>query len=181
MKTIVVYKSKYGHTGKYAKLIASRLDADLFSSGVIGLGDIKKYDTIVFGGGIYASGIAGLNLIKNNMKHLKDKNIVVFTVGLTNPSSENEMKKIVDRSFTSEMKEKVKVFHLRGGMDYKKLSILHSLGMYMMKTIVSKKADNLKTEDDLMRLKTYGEKIDFFDKDSIDTLVVYTKKLAHKK
>jgi hypothetical protein len=33
------------------------------------------------------------------------------------------------RIFTAPMKEKIKIFHLRGGMDYKNLGPLHRAGM----------------------------------------------------
>lgn len=42
---------------------------------------VAGYDTVLLGGGIYASGIAGLGFLKKNAEALRDKKIAVFCVG----------------------------------------------------------------------------------------------------
>ena len=44
------------------------------------IGEVKGYDTIILGGGIYASGIAGLPFLKKHIDELKEKKIIVFCV-----------------------------------------------------------------------------------------------------
>ena len=41
--------------------------------------ELAEYDTIVFGGALYAAGINGLRIIKNNFDVLAGKKIIVFT------------------------------------------------------------------------------------------------------
>lgn len=55
MKTVVIYKSRYGHTEKYAKWLSEKLNADLLfeASQIKGL-DFSRYDNIIYGGGLYA-------------------------------------------------------------------------------------------------------------------------------
>ena len=58
MKGIIVYKSKYGSTKKYAEWIAEETGYDCVECGKVKTESIKEYDTLIFGGGLYASGIA---------------------------------------------------------------------------------------------------------------------------
>lgn len=89
-KTAVIYYSKYGTTENYARLIAKELGADLFEAKKTKFRDIKGYDTVVFGGGIYSGGIRGIELItKNWYKGLCEKKVVCFAVGITIDKEEN--------------------------------------------------------------------------------------------
>ena len=104
-KVVVVYKSKYGSAQRYAQWIADEVKADLFEGSKITLNDLLKYDTIVYGGSLYATGILGFSLIRKNFDRLKDKKVVVFSVGASpaHPSAINDIK---NNNFTEEMKEK---------------------------------------------------------------------------
>lgn len=89
-KTAVIYYSKYGTTENYARLIAKALGADLFEAKKTKFRDIKGYDTVGFGGGIYSGGIRGIELItKNWYKGLCEKKVVCFAVGITIDKEEN--------------------------------------------------------------------------------------------
>lgn len=134
----VIYKSKYGSTEQYAKWVSEELKADLFEHSDIKNENLDKYKTIIFGGGLYASGIIGFEIIKKNFGRIKDKNIIVFTVGLGDPKNEDQFVPIIDQNFTDEMKDNISVFHLRGSMDYSKLNFLHRSMMNMVKKAVEK-------------------------------------------
>ena len=63
---------------------------DLFEAKKTKFRDIKDYDTVVFGGGIYSGGIRGIELItKNWYKGLCEKKVVCFAVGITIDKEEN--------------------------------------------------------------------------------------------
>jgi hypothetical protein len=84
-KTAVLYYSKYGSTRQYAEWIAEELGADLIDAKArrLKLRDIRDYDTIIYGGGIYSGGIKGVELItKNWSKGLSEKRVIVFAVGI---------------------------------------------------------------------------------------------------
>ena len=49
--------------------------------------------------------------------------LIVFTVGATDPDT-TDYSVILSKNFTQDLLSKVKVFHLRGGIDYAKLSIV---------------------------------------------------------
>ena len=58
---IIIYKSKYGSTKKYAEWLKEATGFEMAEADQIKAGEAAKYDTIIFGGGIYAGGIAGIN------------------------------------------------------------------------------------------------------------------------
>lgn len=170
-KAAVIYKSSYGNTKKYAEWISEALNCDLFEASGTDVNIIKDYDTIIYGGGLYASGINGISLITKNYDRLKDKKLIVFTVGLADPQIKTQFIPIIDKNFTDEMKKHIEIFHLRGGIDYKKLGIIHKSMMKALKKMVEKKKEKDKTDEDRMMLDTYGTVIDFTDRESIEPIL----------
>lgn len=177
-KTVVVYKSKYGSTKQYANWIAEALHADLFEASKITGKELGRYTTIIYGGGLYAGGIGGINLITKHFDEIKDKKIVVYTCGLADPNDMENIKGIhkgIDKIFTPEAKNKIEFFHLRGGIDYKKLGIVHKAMMAMLKHALSKKDFEALRDEDKQMLETYGKKVDFINKETITPLVEYCR------
>ena len=176
IKTAVIFSSKYGTTKKYAKWISEELGADLFSKTNVDSSQISYYDTVVYGGGLYAGGISGIEFIIKN----KPKKLIVFTVGLANPAT-TDFSAIIKKNFDPKLLNDVKVFHLRGGIDYKKLSIIHRIMMATMKYFtlfkLRKKSPQEYTDEDQLFFKTYGKKIDFTDQLTIKPLVDYIRTL----
>ena len=170
-KSVVVYKSTYGSTKIYANWIAKELGADIYDVKEIKVSNLLEYDNIIFGGGLYASGINGASIISKNFEFIKHKNIIIFTVGLAATEDKEIFKPIVEKNFTVEMREKIKFFHLRGGMDYKKLGIIHKRMMAMVKFMVTKKKPEELTEDDKLMIRTYGDKVDFVDVNTTKSII----------
>ncbi|MGI5891537.1 MAG: flavodoxin domain-containing protein [Bacillota bacterium] len=171
INAIVVYKSKYGSSEKYARWIAERLDCKLVEGSQARIEDLLSYDTIIFGAGLYACSINGIGLITKNFSQLRDKQLLVYTVGLADPEKDAQYRVVGQKNFTSEMLERIKLFHFRGAINYKELSFIHRIMMAMMKNIVRKKK-NL-GQDDITFLETYGKEIDFVDQAYIEPLLSY--------
>ena len=68
---LVIYKSIYGSTKKYAKWIAEDLNCNVVEVKKVKIKDLENYKTIIYGGGLYASGISGVSFIKKNYNKLK--------------------------------------------------------------------------------------------------------------
>ncbi len=171
----VIYKSKYGSTKQYAEWISEELNADLFERSDVKIENLSNYKTIIFGGGLYASGIIGFDIIKKNFERIKDKNIIVFTVGLGDPKNKDQFIPIIDQNFTDEMKEYISIFHLRGSMDYSRLNLMHRSLMGMVKKSVDKKPEENRTEEDIQMLETYGDKVNFIDKNTAIPIIELVK------
>ena len=85
-KGVILYRSKYGATKKYASWLEEATGFDCIETPNATVDAVKQYETIILCGGIYASGIAGLSFLKKNMEKLKGSKILVFcpVTGRTN-------------------------------------------------------------------------------------------------
>lgn len=179
-KIVVVYESKYGATEKYAKWMSKELSCDLFERKKVTSKILECYETIIYGGGLYAGGVSGIKLITNSFKKIKDKNIIVFTCGLADPKDEvnvNNIRKNLNKVFSEEMKKVIKLFHLRGEIDYSKLGIMHRYMMRMLYKITAKKEYKLLKKDEQDFIDTYGKTVSFIDKEAIKPILLYVNDL----
>lgn len=171
-KIVVIYKSVYGTTKRYAEWIAQELDASLLEASKVKPAQLMDYDVIVYGGGLYAGGILGVKLVaKNPCKHL-----VAFTVGLATPEI-TDYSCILSQSFSAEYLQKIKVFHLHGGIDYGKLGLAHKAMMAFKKKEAEGIPEGKRTSDDIALIETYGGKVDFTNRETIKPLVEYVRSL----
>ena len=85
---------------------------------------------------------------------------------------------IINR-LSKELREQARFFHLRGGVDYKRLGIIHKIMMAVKKREILKKPTYELTSEENLLLETYGGQIDFCDKDSIMPLVEYVQALIN--
>lgn len=180
-KTAVIFQSKYGATKRYAQWLAEALSCDIFDRKAVKATDLDPYDTIVYGGGLYAGGVLGIDLLTKNFDRLLDKNLILFTCGLADPadsSNTGNIRQSLNRVLTAPMREKVKIFHLRGAIDYRKLGAADKAMMALLhKMTLKKDYDSLRNEDKEM-LATYGQVVDFTDKAALLPLVDYIRGLG---
>jgi menaquinone-dependent protoporphyrinogen IX oxidase len=169
----VVYKTKYGSAAKYARWIANEVKADIFERSLVEIEDLMKYDTIVYGGSLYAVGILGFDLIKKNFDLIKNKNIIIFTVGAS-PAHDSALEDIRNGNFTDEIKKKVKHFHFRGAFDYSTLSFGDKLMMLLLKKRLQFKKELNKDEKGM--LASYEKPMNWTNKNTIKPLVEYIMK-----
>lgn len=179
-QTIVVYQSKYGATQKYAEWIAGELSCGLYERRSVKPADLEPYRTIVYGGGLYAGGVSGIDLLTKNFEKLRKKNLVLFTCGLADPTDQTNTDHIgqsLDKLLTAQMRDKIKVFHLRGAIDYAKLGPVHQAMMAMLYRMMKKKDYGSLRNEDREMLATYGKAVDFTDKAAIRPIVRYVRGL----
>ncbi len=65
---LVLYQSKYGATKKYAEWLSQALSCDMVETKAATIEQAAKYDVIILGGGVYATGVAGISFLKKTMK-----------------------------------------------------------------------------------------------------------------
>ena len=174
MKTIVVYKSKYGSTETYAKWIADELSCEAVDAKNISANDLVGYDAIVYGGGLYAEIISGLFLITKNIDLLKDKKIAVYSTGITPLSCRDYYDKmVIERNFKKGVPENVKVFNFMGKMILEELSLPHRTAIKALKALMKNKENPTEMEKLLITLCDASG--DFTDKAAIKELIDYVK------
>lgn len=169
--TIILFSSEYGHTKEYAEYIGKRLDIKTLNVENIKEESLKDINRIVYGSSLYAGKLKNSNLIKNYL----EKEIIIFTVGLADPT-ESEYKETLDQNFTKEEQEKIKFIHLRGGINYEKMSIKHKMMMYVMtKFLIKKELKENPTPELIVLNKSYGKTEKIFDEEGLNSIITYLK------
>ena len=172
MNAIVVYKTKYGSTKNYADWIGEELNCKVTDVKEITINELKKYDTIIYGGGLYAEIINGVSIITKNIDSLKNKKIAVHTTGITPLDCRDYYDKIViEKNFKNGVPECVKIFNFTGKMVLDELSTVHRTALKTLKKIMSSKKEPTEMEKLLVELCDADG--DFSDRSQITDLVKY--------
>lgn len=136
-KGIILYQSKYGATKKYADWLVEMTDFDCREVSKAALDTVEQYETIIFCGGIYASGIAGLSFLKKNIAKLKDKKILIFCVGAS-PYDEDALSEIKARNLTGGL-QNIPLFYGRGMWDESHMTFIdRNLCKILQKSVAKK-------------------------------------------
>lgn len=174
MKTIVIYKSKYGSTKTYAQWIGEELGAEVVDASKVKIDDLMEYDTIIYGGGLYAEVIAGVILITKNIDKLRDKKLIVYTTGITPVDCRDYYDRmVVEKNFKNGIYDSIKMFNYPGKMVLSELSVVHRTALKTLKKIMSDKKNPSDMEKMLIDLCDADG--DFSDRELITELVEYAK------
>lgn len=174
MKPIVVYQSKYGSTKAYAEWIAEELGCEAWERKKVKIEDLEAYDTIIYGGGLYAEVIAGVSLLTKNLERLQGKKLIVYTTGITPLDCRDYYDKLViEKNFKGDVKHRFKIFNFMGKMVFSELSLVHRTALKTLKKIMSDKENPTEMEQLLITLCDCDG--DFTDKSAIRELITYVK------
>lgn len=170
----IVYGSHYGTTERYAQELSRRVGIPAVDYRK--MSEISSQDTVIYLGGLYAGGLVGL---KKSLPKLKTAaNLIVVTVGLADPEEEENVQHIrasVTKQLGGESTAKTTFIHLRGGIDYGKLNMLHRTMMRMLYSQIKKKPVDQLSEEDQELIATYGKKVDFTDLSSVEKIQALLK------
>ena len=171
-KCVVVYRSGSGFTKRYAEWIAEELNCNLLEGKNVKIVDLIPYETIIYGGGLYAIGVNGLKLITKNFNKLKDKKLIVFAVGAT-PVRQETTEEIINANIPREQQDKISFYYFRGGFDYNRLNRLNKIVMNLMK--MKLKHTKNPNPDEKGMLASYDRPLDFTKKTTIEPLIKQVK------
>ena len=138
MKGIILYKSKYGATKQYAEWIAERTGFPCVRTEDADIRTVSEYDTVILGGGVYASGIAGLSFLKKNIGQLKGKKILVFCCGAS-PYEQEAFEAAMRHNMKDELAG-IPCFYCRGAFDMGGMTFADRTLCRMLRKAVSKKS-----------------------------------------
>lgn len=167
-KLAVIYRSKTGFTKNYAQWIAEELHCDLYQGEEVQVSTLQGYNTIIYGAGLYASGISGIKLITDNYEQLKSKRLLVFAVGAS-PVREETTEELRKNNFKGELYDKIHFYYLRGGFDYSRLSPLYRFLMTLKKLQLKLIKD--KNSDVRGMIASYEHPLDFTNKKHIEPII----------
>ena len=153
MSRVIIYKSKTGHTERYARMLSKELNIPCYSYKDA---KVSENDEVIFLSYIYASKIMGLSKI------LKKYNVkVIIAVGaLTYSKDYLETLKNTNNI-------KLPFFYLRGGINYSKLNF------FFRKFLPVIGKDIAKDDKELLNLFKNGR--DFVTKDNLKEIINYLK------
>ena len=168
---IILYQSKYGATKKYADWLVEETGYDCVETKNAKVADLQKYNVIILGGGVYASGIAGLQFIKKNIGQLADKKVAVFAVGAS-PYDEKAIMKIREMHFKDELRS-ISLFYCRGAWDEGKMKFVDRTLCNMLQKAVAKQNPNEYEPWQKALMCAVGQKCDWTDKSYLEPLIKY--------
>ena len=142
-RTIVLYTSKYGAAETYARWIAEALGCRAVPLDKFSKKELQGYDTVIYGGGVQAGGIRGLEQftkwIKGDLKLRQmakrgtiseaeaaeigafDRQYYIFAVGISLDSEGNRLQ-LRDINFDKDWLRDLPCFFLPGAFDPAKLA-----------------------------------------------------------
>ena len=167
-KTLILYKSKYGSTQRYAQWIAEAVDGDLMEASKADAGIYGGYDTIVFGGSLHAVGITGVKALTDHYDSIKDKKIIVFAVGCS-PGYDKDLKKVWEANFTEEMRERIRFFYARGAFHFQKLKLVDKTMMRLLRMKIKRLKELSQDNKDL--LASYDTPVNWTSRENIEPVI----------
>lgn len=99
---------------------------------------------------------------------------MLVTVGLADPSeTENRenLRASLQRQLPAGLLGQSKLFHLRGGIDYRKLSFSHRTVMALLYRSLRSIPAEKQTAENRALIETYGRHVDFTDFNSLEPII----------
>ena len=172
MSNIIIYGSHYGTTKQYAEELSRRTNIEAISFEKVN--QINDYDNIIYLGGLYAGGVLGMSKTLKKLNNISNKKIMIATVGLADPIDEenkNNIRNNIKHQLPKEVSEKAMIFHLRGGIDYSKLNLIHKTMLKLLYNAIKKIPKEQQTAENNAMIETYNKKVNFINFSSLDKIV----------
>ena len=170
-KGLVLYKSKYGATKKYADMLQAELHCDGGETRHIQEFTLGAYHWIVFAGGIYASGIAGLDALRKVYPQIRHHKTAVFCVGAS-PFDEKALAEIKVHNLKGDLRS-IPVFYGRGTWDEGKMTWRDRTLCKMLQKAVAKKDPAAREPWMEGLLSAIGQTVDWTDRAYLLPLLAY--------
>ena len=172
MSNIIIYGSHYGTTKQYAEELSRRTNIEAISFEKVN--QINDYDNIIYLGGLYVGGVLGMSKTLKKLNNISNKKIMIATVGLADPIDEenkNNIRNNIKHQLPKEVFEKAMIFHLRGGIDYSKLNLIHKTMLKLLYNAIKKIPKEQQTAENNAMIETYNKKVNFINFSSLDKIV----------
>ncbi|NCD05615.1 MAG: hypothetical protein EOL97_05805 [Spirochaetia bacterium] len=172
MEKIIIYGSKYGTTKAYAQELSKKTEIPIIEYSKVT--NLESYDVVIYFGGLYAGGVLGLKDTLNKHPLSINQKLIIITVGLSDPNvTENtdNIKKSLSTQISKDLYDNCKIFHLRGGVDYSKLSVMHKIMMKALYNKTKKLPIEKQNEETKALIETYNKKVNFVDFKTLNQII----------
>lgn len=172
-ETIIIYGSLYGTAKHYAEALSNR-------TGVAAVPydhahDVAQYDAIVYIGALYAGGVLGMKKTFRGLSDVRGRTIIIATVGLADPSDRQNIENIrqnMKKQLPEQVCQHAQFFHLRGGIDYSRLSAKHRIMMRLLYEKARNLPEEKKTAEVRAMIETYNKRVNFTDDAALDRMIL---------
>lgn len=151
MKTLITYASEYGTTLQYSKRLAKLCNLEYKN-----IDDVKNID----------------GYIDFTLKD--DTRFIIATVGLADvndPININNIRNSIKKQISEDLYNKTKIYHLRGGINYKKLNLVHRTMMAMLYKKACSIPENEQNAETKAMIATYNQEVSFVDDKYLTDLI----------
>lgn len=168
---IIIYRSKYGAAQKYAEWLKEMTGFECDEVSNVSSSRVLRYETVIFCGSIYASGISGISFLKKNMIKLHGKKLAIFCVGAS-PYDETAFNEIKEHNLKGDLGQ-IPVFYGRGAWDESKMTFADRILCKMLQKAIAGK--NPDTYEPWMKalMSAQGQVCDWTDKKYLIPLIEY--------
>ncbi len=171
MQSIVLYVSQVGSTKKYAEDIASSLSTKAVPLKKFKWKEISKYDLIIFGGWVMGGKIKGIDDFLSHYDDMENKNVIVFSSGMSIPSKEGR-EDIINKNVLDLYH--VRYYQLRGSFDMSKLPFFQKVMLKMALKMMSNGNQGGVTSSMVAQFMEHP--VDYYDQEGINKII----NVAHK-
>lgn len=170
---LLLYRSKYGATAKYAAMLEQTVPCDIFELDKYDISKASAYDLIIFAGGIYASGVSCMKYLRRNIRILTGKNIAVFAVGAS-PFEKDAFAAVKEHNLKN-LPSGIPMFYGRGIYDESIMTLKDRTLCKMLKKSLSKRDPS--TFEPWMKalFEADGKSNDWTDKKYLEPLLKYIR------
>ncbi len=172
MDHIIVYGSQYGSTHRYAEKLSEQTGIPTVS--YKDSPNLSGMKTIIYLGSLYSGGVLGLAKTLRNFSLQDGQRLILVTVGLADPNepeNQHNIRASLQKQLPAELIDRAKIFHLRGGIDYQKLSFAHRTMMKLLYQSLRRTPFEKQTAENRALIETYGRQVDFTDFRALEPIV----------
>ena len=195
-RTIVLYTSKYGAAETYARWIAEALGCRAVPLDKFSKKELQGYDTVIYGGGVQAGGIRGLEQftkwIKGDLKLRQmakrgtiseaeaaeigafDRQYYIFAVGISLDSEGNRLQ-LRDINFDKDWLRELPCFFLPGAFDPAKLEGVDKAIIKVATKMFLNKPEAQAAAEDAQVLRYFETGCDLIDRTRTTALIEAVK------
>ena len=195
-RTIVLYTSKYGAAETYARWIAEALGCRAVPLDKFSKKELQGYDTVIYGGGVQAGGIRGLEQftkwIKGDLKLRQmakrgtiseaeaaeigafDRQYYIFAVGISLDSEGNRLQ-LRDINFDKDWLRELPCFFLPGAFDPAKLAGVDKAIIKVATKMFLDKPEAQAAAEDMQVLRYFETGCDLIDRTRTTALIEAVK------
>ena len=112
MNTVIIYRSFFGTTKRYAEWLHEEIESDIYKHNQIDKQSLLKYDLVILCAGTYAGWISLGGYLKKHWNVLKCRKVILLVIGaapVNNPQSIRSYEKIPEQ-----IREGIRYFKLLG-------------------------------------------------------------------